>query len=290
MLTFSSLKKSARPATLFKIRITGNTVAKPFDGPPRSCGPGEEIVCVRTDADALINSGRGEMLGRVAADDTLHPATEPRVTPIAPFVEAPVPEHYSTLPAIFADAHRQEQRLAKLQHGARTTYNRVQNFSANGVEVEEAERTWRQLKDAERTAHDALREFDRGPLEKALYEAGTALLAEAAAVCADVAELDRTGFAIFKTRIAALELDEVKARSLYVGSAVCLRYSTHAPFAVTSIRRIGGGSRDCYVDMPIADMAATMLRCREYGARIKTLLKEAKAELAKTQRALARAA
>ena len=102
--------------------------------------------------------------------------------------------------------------------------------------------------------------------------------------CRDLAE---TAFDLFKHRIAALGLADIKTRTLYAGSADYERYE--APAAPPHLDDVKLGFLDdagprYYIEKPPAIMAQLLQQWGERDAELAALLKSARAELTKARK------
>lgn len=106
-----------------------------------------------------------------------------------------------------------------------------------------------------------------------------------------VADLAALGFQIFSARIAALGLAEDKARQLFRGSATFIKYTL--PDLGTPLLRQNVDDRGrvaLYIDGGPSAVAHYLHTAEETIAKAKPLLAEAKAELAKVEKAFGAAA
>ena len=126
------------------------------------------------------------------------------------------------------------------------------------------------------------------PQQRRFLECGTHRIDAAEELQDIITELADTGFQIFSLRLQALGLSEGHVRKLYAGSADFVRYSNQTP-AYVGGTCWGGMAEDGrmrrYSDLPVESSAGHLLRDRARLEELKPLLKAAKAELAKAQKA-----
>ena len=124
--------------------------------------------------------------------------------------------------------------------------------------------------------------------QRRFLECGTCRIDVAEELQELIAELADTGFKIFSLRLQALGLAESHLHKLYSGSADFVRYGTQSPAYVGGCSW-GGMAEDGrmrrYSDLPVESSAGHLLRDRARIDELKPLVKAAKAELSKAQKA-----
>lgn len=149
----------------------------------------------------------------------------------------------------------------------------------------------RALRDALTRANEAIAEFRHahGPeLSKRKVLCGDELIECHGKLSRLCSELSTVGLAIFNTRVAPLGLAEHKVVSLYQNSADYVRLNAAAP-ALHDLRLAWsdeGGPRH-YVDADVSAMASQLLLWNATVKRLAELLKSAKSELSRAQKAAA---
>lgn len=287
---FFFLQQRKPPSRVLRVRVIGNVVARNLAGEVVTLAPDQEIDLPEAVAQELVRSSKGEILGRVKDGKFSTPAQ--LAAPATQFVPPPEPEGLADLPQVFRDTYALEIAREKLRFEARQAYRARVDFRATGRDVDEAAAELRRLEAREENANALAKGFDTEKLERGLHAAGQIVIAEAGGLNEAISELHRVAFEAFSVRIAALELSEAKAKNLFAGSALYVRYVHPAqPYVLGNIRRAGGPVRGgFFLDMDINQMVGTLAHIRRERTRIDGLLESARAEFERTKKAVKRAA
>ena len=236
---------------------------------------------------------------------------------------APAPEAWKSLPECFRQFHDTEAEIAAArEHIVLIRAKRKELFGTDAIDFEGGEGTIlagefsmrprengvstlrpinlddptiqklaRFLRVAEATAKDYLArliETRSFPQQRIFLECGNHRIDAAEELQGVIQELAETGYQIFSLRLQALGLADHQVRKLFSGSADFIRFASHAPAYVGGICWGGyddGGTVRRYSDIPVESSAGHLLRDRERIAELKPLVKSARAELAKAEKA-----
>lgn len=175
----------------------------------------------------------------------------------------------------------------------RGVYSTLKPLDLDDPKLRKLDRMLTIAEDAARDYFKRLIETKELTYQKLFLQCGHHRLAVADELRGILAELDATGRAIFETRIGALGLHQNHVAKLYHGGADYAKYSNHAP-AIAGFVRSGGLDEQkqprLYSDEPIASQAEWSLSMSERIKELAPVLKQAKAELSKAQKAVAVAA
>jgi hypothetical protein len=104
-----------------------------------------------------------------------------------------------------------------------------------------------------------------------------------------LAEIEATGFEIFRTRVAALGLSEFQNRRLFYQSSDYVKYASHGTAEVSGLCSAGyaedGVTLRVFIDEPCETIASHLLRTNERLDDLRPLLAEARRELKRTKAA-----
>lgn len=272
-----------RPARVFSVRIKRNTQARRAGGNATTdVSPGEVIEVAEADAAELIAAGCAERVGRHAPE---RPAAKPKAASV------PVPADYAALPVDFSEAWKltatRDALVLDLDAAFRETmpkdYDQKDFIMGESRSTgPEGTRASEEKAKALEAARETLRTWDechRDKLAGHLFKCGQLVLELIGAANTSSALLAETGLRIFMSRIASLELSEMKARQLFEGSGLALRYAKFTPIGHKGATFMGPGHGDT-LDEPVAALAPQYRRAAARLAEVEKLLVEARAELA----------
>lgn len=245
--------------------------------------PGDVFDVEASVADTLVQQGSAKFQDKNVQQRRYVPPPRPEKTK-----PDPLPEYLKDLPGDFAAAFAIEAKRRALAQDIENAREQVPHnaFGEDGMAYLALMRG--RVDDATEAlkAHDDSNGYKLASLH---MKCGQHALAQIEAANQLVDELNDTAFRLFNTRIASLELSERHARTLYDGSAVCLKYQTQriTPFDVVFL---GGERPRVAIDADLRSIAYQARRADELIAKVKPLLAEAKATLKKTEAAAKQAA
>jgi hypothetical protein len=279
--------------------------------------PSGEMVTISHDEFSQLEAGDYTLISTNAVKLEV---TDP--TPARPEPE-PSPTAWVALPPCFAEYHTTESEItAARQHielirgkrkeifgtaeinfdgatgailaggiSAQPLMNPVSTLRPINLDDPTNQKLARFLRVAEDNARDFLArliESRNFPQQRLFLECGNHRIDAAEDLQGVIQKLADTGYQIFALRLQALGLAEHQVRKLFIGSADFIRFSSQQPAYVGGVCFGGyedGGTVRRYSDLPVASSAGHLLRDRERLAELTPLLKSARAELAKAEKA-----
>lgn len=275
-----------------KVRITDATIAQPLDEDrPRHVNAGEEITVSAAEYEQLLIAGKAKSLqyNPSGAEQAKKPKieeaklTRPRVERQEP------PESVRELGDLFVTAWKLEHECAcRVQELKLARYQAQSLGLVVGLEAIRREKKTHRLQRFVISCEEAVREFDWARMYRARLACGDLLLAEVNEIAALKDEIRETAFMAFSERLAPLGLHRDKARSLFPGSVLYLKFCSGLP-AVSEGRRCFKGGAEMhatYSDEPFPAIMSYYRHARSCRPGLEKLLKEARVELATAKKAM----
>ena len=212
------------------VRITKSVVVRPVGETSRGAEPGEEIWLAEDDAKSLSYQGSAEIIERPGMGDkgkrSDHESSILSLiqTPVN-IAKKPIPARFAPLPSPFKSAWNETAELDRLRAIRDEWAKRNSNRFCIG---EEGARLGVILQERFTSADAAVSNFSRRPLSKYLREC-SGVVAYRLHKRNEIAESIRNDAReLFASRLAPLELSELKVGLLYMNSGVYIRYEVEA--------------------------------------------------------------
>ncbi len=190
--------------------------------------------------------------------------------PLREFVAEPIPAHFTDLPDCYRIAWKKQQELRELRFKLALAEESTRGQSIS----EDNGKQFQRFAERVTSARQAVLDYKREPLERALFACGRAVISEIRSVNGLCDTLDALAFSIFAQHLAALGMTETQMRRAYSGSALSIKYAS-GRIGETELRTASGVE---YWDADLLAMAGMVYFARDKRAVLNDLLSKATAE------------